>query len=316
MARSRNIKPGFFLNDQLAECEPLARLLFAGLWCIADREGRLEDRPKRIKAEILPYDDCDVDKFLDDLQKHGFITRYEVEGESYIQIINFKKHQNPHVKEAASIIPSPLEQELTPEKHSASIVQEPEQHSTFPADSLNPHTDSLNPHTDSFKRIPDIDVAAGAAEYDSIPAEKPSGSEKTVEDGGAQSKQTGKDGYTQEFEEFWRHYPRKIEKKRAFRAWKARLKEGVKIEDLIQAAINYSQYCDNQKITEARYIKHGSTFLGPDKPYEEFITGPPEETNGDNVGTKEPKSWNALRTLYAEYEEQERGMGNDKDRDD
>jgi hypothetical protein len=55
VARSRNIKPGFFLNDELAECEPLARILFAGLWCIADREGRLEDRPKRIKAEVLPY---------------------------------------------------------------------------------------------------------------------------------------------------------------------------------------------------------------------------------------------------------------------
>jgi hypothetical protein len=64
MARARNIKPGFFLNDELAECEPLARLLFAGLWCIADREGRLEDKPKRIKVEILPYDDCDIDYLL------------------------------------------------------------------------------------------------------------------------------------------------------------------------------------------------------------------------------------------------------------
>ncbi len=99
MARARNLKPGFFLNDELAECDPLARLLFAGLWCIADREGRLEDRPKRIKAEILPYDDCDVDKFLNDLQSHGFIKRYEVDGKRYIQIINFKKHQNPHIKE-------------------------------------------------------------------------------------------------------------------------------------------------------------------------------------------------------------------------
>ena len=50
MARARNIKPGFFANENLAECDPLARLLFAGLWCLADREGRLEDRPKRIAA--------------------------------------------------------------------------------------------------------------------------------------------------------------------------------------------------------------------------------------------------------------------------
>ena len=107
MARSRNIKPGFFLNDELAECEPLARLLFAGLWCIADREGRLEDRPKRIKAEVLPYDDCDIDQLLNQLAEHGFIIRYEIDGCQYIQTVNFLKHQNPHYKESESIIPPP-----------------------------------------------------------------------------------------------------------------------------------------------------------------------------------------------------------------
>lgn len=149
MARSRNIKPGFFINDELAECEPLARLLFAGLWCIADREGRLEDRPKRIKAEILPYDDCDVDQLLNQLAKHGFILRYEVNSDQYIQIINFSKHQNPHIKEAESIIPPPPVQEAASHEHYTSTVQEPEQHSSFHADSLNLIPDSLNPHTDS-----------------------------------------------------------------------------------------------------------------------------------------------------------------------
>lgn len=57
MARSRNIKPAFFFNEQLAEVAPLGRLLFIGLWTIADREGRLEDRPRKIKAEVLAYDD-------------------------------------------------------------------------------------------------------------------------------------------------------------------------------------------------------------------------------------------------------------------
>jgi hypothetical protein len=35
----------------------MVRLLFTGLWCLADREGRLEDRPAEIKAEIFSYDD-------------------------------------------------------------------------------------------------------------------------------------------------------------------------------------------------------------------------------------------------------------------
>lgn len=107
MARSRNIKPGFFMNDELAEIEPLGRLLFAGLWCIADREGRLEDRPRRIKAEVMPYDNCDINGLLDQLAGRGFITRYKVDGERYIQVVNFAKHQNPHYKEVPSEIPAP-----------------------------------------------------------------------------------------------------------------------------------------------------------------------------------------------------------------
>lgn len=105
MARARNIKPGFFKNEDLAEMDPLSRLLFAGLWCLADREGRLEDRPKRIKAELFPYDNCDVDQLLDDLQEYGFIHRYEVDGGKYIFIQNWHKHQNPHHMEVPSVIP-------------------------------------------------------------------------------------------------------------------------------------------------------------------------------------------------------------------
>ncbi|HGL4641597.1 TPA: hypothetical protein ACKFAW_004883, partial [Enterobacter hormaechei] len=67
-------------NEDLAELDPLARLLFIYLWMLADREGRLEDRPKRIKAEALPYDNVDADLMLDDLAKAGFIHRYEAAG--------------------------------------------------------------------------------------------------------------------------------------------------------------------------------------------------------------------------------------------
>ena len=109
MARMRTIKPGFFTNDQLAEIQPLGRLLFAGLWTMADREGRLEDRPKRIKAELLPYDECNADALLGELAQGGFIIRYEAAGHRYIQVTAFSKHQCPNVKELASTIPQPPE---------------------------------------------------------------------------------------------------------------------------------------------------------------------------------------------------------------
>ena len=107
MARSRNIKPGFFTNDVLGELPALTRLLYAGLWAISDREGRLEDRPKKIRAEVLPYDVCDPGEMLQSLAKAGFIQRYEVEGVHVIQVLAWHKHQKPHIKEAASILPAP-----------------------------------------------------------------------------------------------------------------------------------------------------------------------------------------------------------------
>ncbi len=107
MARARNIKPGFFRNADLAELSVEARLLFIGLWTIADREGRLEDRPKQIKMEIFPADSVDVNQLLEDLAATDMILRYEVGGKRYLFITNFLKHQMPHHKEAASLIPPP-----------------------------------------------------------------------------------------------------------------------------------------------------------------------------------------------------------------
>lgn len=116
MARARNIKPGFFTNDVLAECSALARILFQGLWCHADREGRLEDRPRKLKAEILPYDDCDAEELLCQLESRGFIIRYSHGDERFIQVVNFCKHQNPHVKESESTIPAPCLSGAKPEQ--------------------------------------------------------------------------------------------------------------------------------------------------------------------------------------------------------
>jgi len=108
MARTRSLRPGFFKNDLLAELPFEARLLFAGLWTLADKKGRLEDRPKKIKMEIFPADDVDTNGLLGQLAASNFITRYEVEGQAYLQINKFLEHQHPHPNEPESVIPDSL----------------------------------------------------------------------------------------------------------------------------------------------------------------------------------------------------------------
>lgn len=111
MPRIRYLKPDFFKDEDLAEHPYWVRLLFAGLWGIADKEGRLEDRAKRIKAEVFPYDNVDIEKGLVELSKkkqygnQPFIQRYQSNGENFIQIINWDKHQKPHHTEKESTIP-------------------------------------------------------------------------------------------------------------------------------------------------------------------------------------------------------------------
>jgi len=167
MARSRNLKPGFFTNDLLAEVPPLGRLLFAGLWTLADREGRLEDRPKRIKAQLFPYDDCDVDALLRELAKRQFIQRYQVDGLRIIQVTTWCKHQNPHIKEPESTLPAPGQHSVPPVsesgeheaspsgesvpdrpgsyQHGTGTVLAPDQHQTRPGSAPDEHEATTGP---------------------------------------------------------------------------------------------------------------------------------------------------------------------------
>ena len=116
MANTRYIKHKFFLNEKLADLPATTRLLFIGLWTIADREGRLDDRPRKIKAELFPYENIDIIEGLGALAQDNFIVRYQIDELPYIEIVNFKKHQNPHVRERASTIPPPPVPGLAPSK--------------------------------------------------------------------------------------------------------------------------------------------------------------------------------------------------------
>jgi hypothetical protein len=136
--RIRTVKPEFWKDEELAKLTPWARLLFIGLWGLADKEGLLKDEPGRIKAEIFPYNRIRIEDLLAELsgvkkaaliangvhdqqsgpekadliangvhdQQSGprpFIIRYEVNGLKIIWVRTFKKHQRISGKEAESI---------------------------------------------------------------------------------------------------------------------------------------------------------------------------------------------------------------------
>ncbi len=130
MARIRSLKPSFFTDSELAALPALHRIAFQGLWCHADKAGRLDDKPRELKVKVLPFDDCDFDAILDDLSKPkdggaGFIVRYQVGAKRYIAVSKWE-HQHPHHKEPDSLIPGP-DHESALVRHWAEPVPAPSQ---------------------------------------------------------------------------------------------------------------------------------------------------------------------------------------------
>lgn len=104
MARIRTIKPEFFTSDDICALSPLARLLYVGLWCEADREGRLVWSPGVLKRRYLPDDACDFAVLAGELTGRGLIVLY---GDGCAHIPSFARHQHIGPREAQSRLPAP-----------------------------------------------------------------------------------------------------------------------------------------------------------------------------------------------------------------
>lgn len=152
MPRARNLKPGFFKDAKVVACSFPARLLFEGLWCLADYKGRLKYVPIEIKMELFPADDVDVESLIGELTDQGLIQIYrDHSGSALVQVTNFELHQNPHQnerfgkdKKPLPCLPGPdecLPDESTEKSHTKQEVEDAlrvlrEYSESNPADSL------------------------------------------------------------------------------------------------------------------------------------------------------------------------------------
>jgi hypothetical protein len=279
MARTRSIKPGFFDNEVLGGLPPLTRLLFIGLWCIADREGRLEDRPKRIKKTLLGYDDVstsEVSEMLQALHDTGFIIRYTVDGEEYIQVVNFAKHQNPHVKEKPSEIPAPPEflTSCASEKidyDTDDDDDENDEHKTSPVHVSDKHqTSTVQAPPITVNRLPSTgNLPPGIRE---AREETCAAAEQTEE-----SKKEAQTLLQKRFDLFWAAYPKKVGKKDALKAFK-NAKVDSELFDKIMTAIGRARTTDQWQRDNGRYIPNPSTWLNQGRWDDEYKEA---NTNGE-----------------------------------
>jgi hypothetical protein len=109
MARIRTIKPEFPQSESMGKVSRDARLLFIMLFTLADDEGRLRGNSRMLSSLLFPYDDdakAKIDGWLNELQLVDTIIRYQIEGDSYIEICKWLSHQKIDKPSKSKIPPS------------------------------------------------------------------------------------------------------------------------------------------------------------------------------------------------------------------
>ena len=96
MARIRTIKPDFPQSESMGRVSRESRLLFILLWTLCDDAGRLRGNSRILASLLYPYDDDaqkHIEKWLLELEKENCIVRYKADGGTYVEVLNWLKHQ-------------------------------------------------------------------------------------------------------------------------------------------------------------------------------------------------------------------------------
>lgn len=222
MARARNIKPAFFQNEELGELQPIDRLAFIAMWTVADFKGCIEYRAKRLKVQLLPYDNCDIESIVTNLEQSRFITTYSVQGQTYIKILNFEKHQNPHPNEKKSGSDIP---DIDKSDNSINQLQ----------NIVTNHDQDGSNRADSLLLIPDSPIP--------LPAKKTSREIALVVD--------------DDFNLFWKSYPKKSAPDAAKKSWN-KLKPNV--TDVLNA-LQWQKQSEQWQKNGGQFIPNPATYL-------------------------------------------------------
>lgn len=159
------------ISEKVNSLSLFGRLLYTWMIPHTDDFGRMPGSPAKIRALVVPMGDetvRDVEEALSDMSIRGLIQWYGVDGEKYIQIVNFDEHQQGLHKRTKSKYPDPpedsedsqessgkfpgippeLELELEPNRNTATTTREDESISkeTYPAAYERVNQRSLTPY--------------------------------------------------------------------------------------------------------------------------------------------------------------------------
>jgi len=241
MGRIRTIKPSFFADAGMIGMSLGARLFYIGLWCEADREGRLKWNLADLKIRLFPEQPkVDVASLAEELIRAGRIRLYG-EHKEFCCIPRFKEHQHINSKEAVSLLPDP----------------------SFYASDLEKtgHFQNGNSHESTG-------IHVNASESTLLPMDG-SGERKGKE----RKERTHTAREPEGWLEFCQAYPAKPNRNQsgAKPIYERNLKR-IEPKTMIDGANRYRKFCERQR-TESRFIAQMTTWLNQNRWEEDYGEG-------------------------------------------
>ena len=95
MARKRMIDPNIWQSEDFSKLSTLGKLVFIGLFSLADDEGRGRCNPVYLKSTLFPYEEgirsTDIDKTLSEISSNMSVIFYSCDGSSYYSIKPYQR---------------------------------------------------------------------------------------------------------------------------------------------------------------------------------------------------------------------------------
>lgn len=97
MARKRMIDPNIWQSEDFSKLSVLAKLVFIGLFSLADDEGRGRCNSVYLRSTLFPYEEsirsADIDKTLSEISSNMSVVFYSCDGSNYYSLYNWKAWQ-------------------------------------------------------------------------------------------------------------------------------------------------------------------------------------------------------------------------------
>lgn len=269
MARIRSIKPEFWTDRSLARKLSIpARLFYIGLWNFADEHARINGDPFYLKGQIFPYDDFDdgeIDDLIEELVRAGKAVRYDGDEDPYLFLPTLNKHQRLEPDKVPSRLPAPPDL-----NEPGPLPPSPAQDNTQVRDSAQIGADSSESRPD--ESAPGADesallyvagsrlLVAGGREHGSPRADVSQPPLLAVIE---QPPLTPLAEFTPTFDDFWKPWPRKVDKEPARKAFDKAIKKA-NAAVIVEACRAYAQRCIDVG-QDPQFIPHPATWLNKER---------------------------------------------------